>query len=449
MSRAPGGTDGGMGAERVEALGRFRDPRRGEGGGVREPERVRADVQAPINWTTPAWLAVFSALALAGLGLYAVSLSAGLDGRSGRLDTGGLLTKQAVFIGLGVVACGVAAVPHYRLFRRLTVPLALVSVGLLVFVLIPFVPEALVTPRNGARRWISLGFTDVQPSELAKIAFVFATAAYLRHRTNHRTLLGLTGPGLIALVPVALILVEPDLGTSLLFFPALFAMLIAAGAKLSHLFSTAAIGGVFAGGVIAVSVLLAPSGSYPLLRPHQVERIQAVLDTFTGEDELQRQGRGFQGYKARTLIGSGLTAGQPAGKSRALVEYSRLPEGHNDMIFAVIANRFGFLGAAALIGLYTLYFVAAIGTAALSKDPFGRLVAVGLGSVILAQATINIGMTMGILPITGMTLPFVSYGGSSLVTVFLMTGILLNVGLRRPDKLWRRSFEFGEGAEGA
>ena len=219
-------------------------------------------------------------------------------------------------------------------------------------------------------------------------------------------------------------------------------MLIAAGAKIAHLLSTAAIAAAFAAAVVAASLALAQTGSYPLLRPHQVERIQAVADQFTGSEDLHKQDRGFQGYKARTLIGAGGPAGLPEQRARGLIEYSRLPEPHNDMIFAVIANRFGFVGAATVIALYLVWFTSAIAAAAVSKDPFARLVAVGIAAIVLAQATVNIGMTAGILPITGMTLPFVSYGGSSLVTAFAMTGLVLNVALRRPTHLWQPSFEF-------
>jgi cell division protein FtsW (lipid II flippase) len=405
---------------------------------------VRAEPAAPLQWFNPGWLCVIASVLLALLGIYGVSLSGGLDGMSGRLPTDGLMFKQSVFLGLGLLAAGVAAAPHFKLFARLTPALVAITLVLLVFVLLPFVPESIVTPRNGARRWISLGFTDVQPSELAKVVFVFAAALYLRHRTNHRTLLGLTAPALIAFVPVGLILVEPDLGTALLFFPVLFAMLVAAGAKLLHLFSTAALGGAFAAVVVAASLLLASSGHYPLLRPHQVERIQAVLDQFSDQPDLHIQERGFQGYKARTLIGSGGVAGHEPTRSRAFIEFSRLPEGHNDMIFAVIVNRFGLLGAMTIIALYTLWFVGAIAVAGLCKDPFGRLIAVGFAALVLTQSAINIGMTVGMLPITGMTLPFVSYGGSSLLTVFAMSGLVLNVGLRRPERLYRPSFEFRE-----
>lgn len=404
---------------------------------------ARAERPAALQWFNPGWLVVLSSALLAVIGLAGISHSGGLDGVSGRLSTDGLIVKQTVFLLAGLVVCGAAAAPHFRWYMRLTPALAGVGLALLVFVLIPFVPEAIVTPRNGARRWISLGFTDVQPSELAKVAFVLATALYLRHRTNHRTLFGLASPALIALVPMGLILVEPDLGTSLLFFPALFAMLLAAGARLLHLFSTAALGGLFAAVIVATSLSFAADGRYPLLRPHQVERIQAVADQFTGEAELHIQERGFQGYKARTLIGAGGVRGHEPGRSRAFIEYSRLPEGHNDMVFAIIANRFGLIGCAAVIGLYLLWFLGALAVAGLCKDPFGRLITVGFASLILTQAAINIGMTVGILPITGMTLPFVSYGGSSLLTVFAMAGIVLNVGLRRPERLYRPSFEFG------
>lgn len=403
--------------------------------------RARAELRGPIAWHNLGWYLMLLTIAMSLLGIYAISLSGGIDNISGRLSTQSLVNKQAVFLVVAVTGAVFIALLRTRHLVYAAWPLAITALALLVFVLLPFAPPALVTPRNGARRWISLVVIDFQPSEIAKVAFVLVTAVYIRFRSSHRSFIGLLTPAFIAFVPMALILVEPDLGTAVLFMPALIAMLIAAGAKLKHLAITVGAGVVFATTVATISLVAAEQDKYPLLRPHQVVRIQAVIDQIKG-DERFIQDRGFQGYKARMLAGSGGTAGHAEAKSRALIEYSRLPEGHNDMIYAVVVNRFGMIGAVALIGAYIAWFIIALVIAGLSKDPFGRIVVVGLASMVLVQASVNMGMTLGILPITGMTLPFISYGGSSLVSAYLAAGFCLHVALRREGRLWRRSFEF-------
>jgi cell division protein FtsW (lipid II flippase) len=377
------------------------------------------------TWLNPGWLCVLGALGLTLLGIVAI---AAITRAPSEPD---YATRQIAFLAVGLMAAAVAAVPHYRWLCHLSVPLLLGVLALLVFVLIPAVPESIVRPRHGARRWINFYVTDLQPSELAKIAYIIALASYLRYRRNYRHFLGLLLPFALTLVPMGLILVEPDLGTSLLFLPTLFAMLIAAGARLKHLV------------LIVVLGLAAAPAMYPLLQPHQKQRINALYYQIKG-DRRHVQGIGYQGDKAMTLVGAGGIAG--AGRSRAadLVRYNRLPEKHNDMVFAVIACRWGALGAVATWGLYGLFTLGGLVIAAGCKDPFGRLVAVGIVAIMFAQMTINTGMTLGLLPITGMTLPFVSYGGSSLVSAWIMVGLLLNIGLRRAPYLARESFEFEE-----
>jgi rod shape determining protein RodA len=395
--------------------------------------------QRRITLAHPGWLVVGATLALCLIGVYCIGLTSGIDGSL----LGGGAARQLVFIAIGLAFGGACLIVHYRDLVHLSWPFAIVVVGLLIFVLLPFVPEEIVRPRKGARRWINVGVTEFQPSELAKIAYVLVTASYLRYRRNHRRLKGLVVPALIAFVPMGLVLVEPDLGTSLLFMPALFAMLIAAGARLKHLISTAALGAIFAGAVIAISLVAAQEGEYPLLRQHQVARIQAVVDQVEGDERFVQE-RGFQGRQAMMLIGAGGTFGNTDRHARALVRFSSLPEKHNDMIFAVFANRFGMLGIGLLVGLYAVWVGGALLVAGACKDPFGRLVCVGLAALVATQAGINMGMTLGVLPITGMTLPFVSAGGSSLVAGFLMVGLICNVAMRRPQYLWRRSFEFDD-----
>jgi cell division protein FtsW (lipid II flippase) len=371
------------------------------------------------------WLPLASGLLLSLIGVYCINLTGGVnaDGFSP------LAKKQLVFAGLGLIGAAIVAIPHYRLIMHAAPLLVAAALALLVFVLLPFVPEALVTPRNGSRRWISLGFTDFQPSELAKVAFVLAMASYLRFRKNHRRFLGLLPPAIITLIPMALIVLEPDLGTALLFLPALGAMLVAAGARLVHLIL-----------ILAVMGVSAPA-MYPLLKPHQKQRIQAMINQITG-DTSEADGINYQGFKAMTLVGAGGVTGLGASKSRAVIDFNELPEDHNDMVFAVVTNRFGMLGGMLVMGLYLAWIGGALWAAGVCKDPFGRLLIVGITAIIASQAIFNMAICVGLLPITGMTLPFISYGGSSLVSVFLMTGLVFNVAMRRPPPMARESFDF-------
>lgn len=400
---------------------------------------VRLRVQGRLAILHSGWLVVFATVALCAVGVYCIHIASALRPDGLAPDA----RKQMLFAAVGLVVALACAVPHYRWWLWLTWPLAALSVILLAVLILPGVPASLVTPRNGARRWIDLGAFDLQPAEIAKMAYVLATAAYLRYRSNHRTLLGLVPPAIIVLVPMALIVAEPDLGSSLLFLPALVAMLVAAGAKLRHLIAASSLGVVMAAIVAIASLFFASKGEYPLLRKHQVDRIQAVLDMASGDDRFADD-RGFQGRQAVTLVGAGGWAGHTDDRSRALIHFSKLPEARNDMIFAVFANRFGFVGVAGLLALYALWVIGALWAAARCKDAFGRLVVVGFVAITATQALINLGETMGILPITGMTLPFVSYGGSSLLIAFAMVGIIFSIAMRRPEHFWRESFEFDD-----
>lgn len=396
-----------------------------DAGVTRRALRARAITPQHVVLLNPAWICVAGALLLSILGVIMIGTT-----------EPGLAKRQLVFMLIGLLAGGMVALPHYERSRRFAYPLLLLVTMLLVFLLIPGVPEFLVRPRNGARRWINLGSSSLQlqPSELAKIAFVIALAAYLRYRENYRRLLGLLVPFVLTFIPMGLILVEPDLGTAMLFLPTLFAMLVAAGARLKHLVLIAALG-------LGSAPLM-----YPLLQNHQKDRIQAVFSQWTG-DVSRADDIAFQGDRALTLIGAGGLAGVGREHARDLIVHNALPEEHNDMIFAVICNRWGLLGGLMTLGLYLMFCIGGILTAGLCREPFGRLIAVGIVALLFAQMTINIGMTVGLTPITGMTLPFVSYGGSSLVANWLMAGLLLNIALRRPRMMTRDAFEFTEPEE--
>jgi cell division protein FtsW (lipid II flippase) len=180
---------------------------------------------------------------------------------------------------------------------------------------------------------------------------------------------------------------------------------------------------------------------YPLLQPHQRARVDAMIAQMRGDDRYADD-IGYQGDRSVMLAGSGGVLGVGADHARDLIVHNHLPEEHNDMIFAVVTCRWGLLGALMTWGLFLMFCFGALLVAGACKDPFGKLVAVGIPALIFAQVTINTGMTIGVLPITGMTLPFVSYGGSSLIVCWLMVGLLLNIAMRRPEHLWRKSFEF-------
>ena len=173
-----------------------------------------------VLWWNPAWLSVAAALALSAIGVSAINLTEPVGGGENWI-------KQIIFLAVGLVACTACALPSPRSWRYIAYPAMVGAIVLLVFVLLPFVPHEIVRPRNGARRWINLMVTDFQPSEAAKIVLVLALANYLRYRKNYRTLMGLLVPFAIMLVPMGFILVEPDLGTAMLFGPVLFAMLLA------------------------------------------------------------------------------------------------------------------------------------------------------------------------------------------------------------------------------
>jgi cell division protein FtsW (lipid II flippase) len=401
--------------------------------------RVKRDMATSLAVLNPAWLCVIAALALSLIGVYTIDLasggfSAGFSGADAGLSA--VAWKQVVFLLIGLLAATVVALPHYKWLSWISLPAFVGCIGLLVFLMIPFVPSSIVTPRNGARAWIDLGPVDLQPSELTKIAYVLVIAHYMRYRSSHRELKGLLIPGLITAVPVGLITLQPDLGTSALFVPSLFAMLVAAGARLRHLT------------LIVLAAGLAAPAVYPVLKPHQKSRIIALVRQYQG-DTASAQDINFQSYTAQNLIGAGGADGLDPEKSRALVTFNRLPERHNDTIFAVVVNRFGFLGGVGVLALTGLWVAGALASSAACRTPQGRLICVGFAAFVATQMVVNVGMNIGLLPIIGITLPFVSYGGSSLLTVWLMTGLIMNVALHRDTKPYRRSFEYADGHEAA
>jgi cell division protein FtsW (lipid II flippase) len=395
------------------------------------------------NWPVLAAVAVLSSL-----GAVSVWADSPSDGQ-----------KQLMFLAVGLVGMFAFQAVNYQIIGRFAWVFYVFSLLLVMYTVVGAAiggktPIPFVRNVNGAYAWIHLGGFSLQPAELLKLAFIMVLARYLRFRSNYRTFFGLLPPFALAIVPLGLILKQPDLGTALTFIPVLFVMLFVAGAKMWHL---AAIVGM---GMSIMPVLwLAgqheikdPAGQVvgictscpdlPVLRHlpqfvkhYQRERVRAMFDA---NPRMLRE-TGLQQNKALIAFGSGGVGGKgvgniPAGK--------RVPEGHNDMIFSLIGEQFGFFGAAVVLGAYLVLFAAGLEIASATREPFGKLVAPGIVAVLAGQTFLNIMVAMKLMPVTGVTLPFVSYGGSSLLASFLAVGLLLNIGQNRPMVMARDAFEF-------
>jgi cell division protein FtsW (lipid II flippase) len=328
---------------------------------------------------------------------------------------------------------------NYLKIGRWTWPLYLVSLALLLYTIVPWTHgEGLlrVPRRNGAYNWINLGPFSLQPVELTKLAFVLAMARYLRFRSNYRNVRGLLAPFSLALIPLFLVLKQPDLGSALIFVPAMFAMLFVAGAKLKHLVIIMGIGAV-----LVPVAWLAGEPQVPglkhvpaLIKGYQRQRIQALFS-----DDPKLADVNYQQERALVAFGSGRFAGAGPGN----IEIGRrVPESHNDMVLALIGEQFGFIGSVATLIAYVILFASGVEIAGNTKEPFGRLIAVGVVAMFASQTFLNVMVCLRLMPVTGVTLPFVSYGGSSLLASFLAVGLLLNVGQNRPIVMARASFEF-------
>ncbi len=377
-----------------------------------------------------AWYGLLAAIILTWIGMEAIAT---VDASRA--------AAQMRWLPIAIVFMLMCMIPHPRVIGMVSYPLMAVSLLLLVITIVPGMPRSIVPVRNGATCWINLHFMMFQPAEMAKVVFVLALAWYLRYRDTYRTLRGLLVPFGMMLAPVGLLLKQPDLGLALLYPPTLFAMLVAAGAKLRHLGTLIGLGVLAIALNVSLIYVLPPDQPHPFLKSHQVARIKSMISLVKGEDRYI-QDLAYQQHKAMTLIGAGQLTGYGEERAATVIRFNRLPETYNDMIFAVIVNRWGMIGGVVTLGLYLVVVLSFVLVAAKSKDPFARLACVGFAGLTFSQATINIGMTLGLLPITGINLPFVSYGGSSLISTFAMMGLVINFGSRRPGYLTRPSFEF-------
>ena len=352
------------------------------------------------------WMVVATGFAILVLGLSGIE-------RADQVSEGAdYFPKQMTWVMLGgpLLAC-VAAVP-YRKLQPYSHGLLLATLPLLVVVF--WMPV-----RNGARCWIPLGYFDLQPSELTKLAYILSLAHYLAMRDQRRFWSGVGAPILATGLPVLLILKEPDLGTALLFLPVMFAMLFAAGARLRHLISVVLLG------IVALPVLW--SG----MNAEQRSRITALFAQTDGG--FAPQGDGYHQHQSKLVLSlGGLQGSEISGQPLDDPDAYHLPAGQTDFVFCWVGERWGWGGAALTLGLYAALFARGLQIAAATREPFGRLLAVGIVTLLATQTVINTGMTVGLMPIVGITLPLMSYGGSSLLSTCIALGLLINIGMR-PD----------------
>jgi rod shape determining protein RodA len=319
--------------------------------------------------------------------------------------------RQGIYFALGaLLAVGLSRIDYSRL-REL-------KYGVYGFLIASIVAvSALGSVARGSRRAIQLPFFSFQASELGKVLLIVVVAAFLVDRvrrlhdrdTTARTLL-------VALVPAALVMLQPDLGSSLVYIAIVLAVLFAAGTPLRHFAALAALGAV----AITLALVALPAAGVSVLHGYQKDRLTAFLNP---TDSTNKEG--YQQNQSRIAIGSGEKTGR--GDRATQTKYDFLPEHHTDFVFAVVGERWGFAGAALVLSLYALLIWRGLRILTVAKNLFGALIAAGVVAMLLFQVFVNVGMTVGIMPITGIPLPLMSYGGSSVITTFLAIGLLQSI----------------------
>jgi rod shape determining protein RodA len=319
--------------------------------------------------------------------------------------------RQIVYALIGIALMFAVARIDYTRYRELRVGIYSAMIGSIVLVLM-FGAAA-----RGSRRWIELPYFQFQPSELAKILLAVSFAAFaierLRRSTNGRQTLRLLG---IGLAPAALVFLQPDLGTALVLGVTTIVVLFLAGVRWTHFAAVAGVGAVLATTVLVV----APAVGVPLLKDYQVERLTSFLNPSDDPRDSSYQTR-----QSQIAIGAGGKSGR--GDQATQTELKFLPERHTDFIFAVIGERYGFLGAAFVLSLYALLVWRALRLLTLSKNLYGTLIAGAIAAMLMFQVLVNVGMNLGIMPVTGITLPLMSYGGSSVLVTFMAIGLLQSI----------------------
>jgi cell division protein FtsW len=344
-------------------------------------------------------------LALVSIGLVMVYSASSVVAYDRLSDSAYFFKRQAAWVALGLAAMWIARSIHYQRLRQWAVPLLLLSVVALVAVLIPGVGRV----AGGARRWIVVGSLGFQPVEIAKLAMVLYVAQFATRRgINIREFgRGVVPPLAVTAVCAALVLRQPDMGSALMLAGVTLLVLFLGGARLTHL------------GLVAAAAAPAVVAAVALAH-YRLQRILGFLDPWADP-----QGRGFHLIQSLLAFGSGGLVGVGLGASSQKFFY--LPERHTDFIFAILGEELGLLGTGGLLLLFGLFAFRGFQIARAAPDRFGALLAAGITAAITGQALLNMGVATGLLPVTGVPLPFVSFGGSSLGVMMIQVGILLNI----------------------
>jgi rod shape determining protein RodA len=304
----------------------------------------------------------------------------------------------------------VVATFNYRRLRAWAFPLYVAGLALLIAVLSPLGASA-----KGAQRWINVAFFQLQPSEFMKLAVLLALAFFLSEKRGYPGIGAVVRACLLVLIPAVLIFKQPDLGTLLILMALLLTMLVVGGTRAR---------------VMLIIIMLGVSSIVGVLHTHVLKQYQLARLTAFLDPSTDKQRTGYNLDQARIAVGSGQITGKGL-FTGTQTNLDFVPEVQTDFIFTAVGEELGFVGAAVLLGLFAIFLWRGLRIAMLSKDMFGTLLAAGIVAMLAFQMFINIGMTIGVSPITGIPLPFVSYGGSSMVTTYIATGLLLNVHMRR------------------
>lgn len=374
-----------------------------------EPISARMARRAPVRHLDP--LLLLCTLALAVYGAVMIFSATAERFEDAGLDPATLMKRQLIFAVVGAAALLVVSMFDYRHMRGFAPIIYGGTLLLLIAVLSPLGESV-----RGTQRWINVAFLQMQPSEIAKIAVIVTIAGYLAERRGEiRSRDVAVAAGIVA-VPSSLIFLEPDLGTMMVLMALVGALLLVGGARVRHFVTLGFLG------ILAILLAL----QFNLIRDYQLDRITAFLDP-----SPDVQSEGYNLTQSKIAIGSGGMRGKGLRGENTQTSLEFVPEQETDFIFTAVGEQLGFMGSATLLGVFSLLIWRALRIAAMARDLFGTLLAAGVGALWAFQMFVNIGMTLGIMPITGIPLPFVSYGGSSLITNFVAVGLLLNVHMRR------------------
>lgn len=361
------------------------------------------------------WVLVLAVLSLVGFGLAAIysATYATLGPMVG--DPLYYLKRQLGYIAVGSIAGWLVSSVDYRVYGRyarfIYLGVLLMLIGVLIF----------GDTVKGTTGWFRFGSVGIQPAEVAKVVYILVLARYLEQKESFESIWDLAGAFVHVGIPLLLILKQPDFGTAMVFVAILFGMLYMAGAKASHLLAIMAAGV----GALGAAVWVTRTGWIEILKPHQVNRILVFFNPYA-----YRTGAGWNVIQSIIAIGSGQFFGKGMFQGTQ-TQLNFLPEHHTDFIFSVVAEEMGFVGAVILLVLYFILLQRGLRVITVAKDRYGALVAAGVVSMFTFHLLINVGMTMGIMPVAGIPLPFVSFGGSAMLTNLIAVGILLNIQMRR------------------